>query len=222
MRNPKLLDDAPHRVIYSELLNPEAIKGLPSPTALQLSHEGRVLFAAGSHTVGSTLMTGVYYLLRNPEAKERLVDEVRNAWPVLDQAPRHEDLEKLPFLASVFVVYLVFFSKDGIDCCHQRGASHGYNDTCRPSTCSATIWCRDIRRQYSWRGWCFMPVFCRSYLMSSQTVVSQSALYISFSEEIFARPHDFLPDRWLQAESKALESWLVAFSKGPRSCLGIK
>src|SRR6267154_298664 len=120
MQNPKLLDDAPHRVIYSELLNPEAIKGLPSPTALQLSHEGRVLFAAGSHTVGTTLMTGVYYLLRNPEAKQRLVDEVRTAWPVPDQAPRHEDLEKLPFLASMFFVNLEFCSKDGTDGCHQR------------------------------------------------------------------------------------------------------
>jgi hypothetical protein len=106
MQNPKLLDEAPHRVIYSELLNPEAIKGLPSPTALQLSHEGQVLFAAGSHTVGTTLMAGFYYLLRNPEAKQRVVDEVRTAWPVLDQAPRYEDLEKLPFLASVFVVNL--------------------------------------------------------------------------------------------------------------------
>jgi len=53
------------------------------------------------------------------------------------------------------------------------------------------------------------------------TVVSQSDLFVSFSEEIFARPREFLPDRWLQPESKALENWLVAFSKGPRSCLGI-
>jgi hypothetical protein len=104
MQNPKLLDDAPHRFIYSELLNPEAIKGVPSPTALRLSHEGRVLFAAGSHTVGTALMTGVYYLLRNPDAKQRLVGEIRTAWPMLDQAPRHEDLEKLLFLASIFVV----------------------------------------------------------------------------------------------------------------------
>jgi hypothetical protein len=164
MQNPKLLDDAPHRVIYSELLNPEAIKGLPSPTALQLTHEGRVLFAAGSHTVGTTLMTGVYYLLRNPVAKQRLVDEVRTAWPVVEQAPRHEDLEKLPFLASVFFVNLEFCSNDGIDCCHQRDPAHSYNDTCRSSTCSAAIWFRDIRRQGTWRGRCFMPVCLLSFI----------------------------------------------------------
>jgi hypothetical protein len=104
MQNRKLLDEVPHRVIYSELLNPEAIKGLPSPTALQLSHEGQVLFSAGSHTVGTTLMVGAYHILRNPMVKQRLVDEVCTAWPVLDQAPRYEDLKNLPFLASVFIV----------------------------------------------------------------------------------------------------------------------
>ena len=164
MQNPKLLDDVPHRVIYTELLNPEAIKGLPSPTALQLSHEGQVLFAAGSHTVGTTLMAGVYHLLRNSEANQKLVDEVRTAWPVLDQAPRYEDLEKLPFLASVFVVNLGICSKDGIDGCHQRDAARGYIDTCWPSTYSAAIWCRDIRRPCTWRGRCFIPVCLLSYV----------------------------------------------------------
>ena len=68
-----------------------------------------------------------------------------------------------------------------------------------------------------------MPI-CLQFLPEArkQTVVSQSALFVSLSEEIFARPREFLPDRWLQPESKALENWLVAFSKGPRSCLGIK
>ena len=60
------------------------------------------------------------------------------------------------------------------------------------------------------------------YLTRQQTVVSQSSLFISFSEETFARPHKFLPERWLQPESKALENWLVVSSRGPRSCLGIK
>jgi cytochrome P450 len=96
-------------VIYSELLNPEANKGLPQPTALKLCHEARVLFAAGSHTIGTTLMTGVYYLLRSPEAKQRLVDEVRTVWPLLDEAPSYEELEKLPFLVSGFVYELSLF-----------------------------------------------------------------------------------------------------------------
>ena len=48
-------------------------------------------------------MTGTFYILRNPKTKQRLVDEVHTVWPVLDQAPSYEQLEKLPFLASVFI-----------------------------------------------------------------------------------------------------------------------
>jgi cytochrome P450 len=97
------LDDAPHRVIYNELLNPEANKGLPPPTVSRLCDDAQNLFAAGSHTAGTTLMTGTCHILRNPEIKQRLVDEVHAEWPVLDQAPSYEQLEKLPFLASVFI-----------------------------------------------------------------------------------------------------------------------
>jgi hypothetical protein len=108
LRNPKLLDEASHRVMYGELLNPETNKGVP-PSALHLCHEALALYAAGSLPVAVTLMTGVYHLLRDPEAKQRLVDEVHTAWPVLDdQAPGYEDLEKLPFMASVFICLVEF------------------------------------------------------------------------------------------------------------------
>jgi cytochrome P450 len=103
LQNPELLDDAPHRVIYNELLNPDANKGLSLPTTLQLRDEAQNLFAAGSHTTGTTLMTGTFHILRNPEAKQRLVDELHTVWPVLDQAPSYEQLEKLPFLVSALI-----------------------------------------------------------------------------------------------------------------------
>jgi hypothetical protein len=65
-------------------------------------------------------------------------------------------------------------------------------------------------------------LFCALLTTTPQTIVSQSPLFVHFSEQIFFRPHEFLPERWLQPESKALECCLVTFSKGPRSCLGIK
>lgn len=40
--------------------------------------------------------------------------------------------------------------------------------------------------------------------------------------DIFADPLTFNPDRWLGKESRELDNYLVAFSKGPRMCLGIK
>ena len=148
LQDPKLLNDAPHRVIYNELLNPEAYKGLPRPSVSRLCDDARALFAAGSHTIGTTLITGVYHLLHNPEIKQKLLDELRTVWPVLDQPPSYEQLEKLPFLVSAFICqsWACSQAKDGTDCCDQRNASHGYTDTRWPSARSATIWCRNIRR----------------------------------------------------------------------------
>ncbi|KAH7062170.1 cytochrome P450 monooxygenase-like protein [Macrophomina phaseolina] len=51
------------------------------------------------------------------------------------------------------------------------------------------------------------------------TVVSCSSTFVHFNTDIFPEPHSFRPERWL--ESPELENWLVAFSRGPRMCLGI-
>jgi len=144
LKNPKLLDDAPHRVIYNELLNPVTNKGQAPPTVAGLCDDARTLFAAGSQTTGTTLMIGVYYLLRNPGEKQRLVDEVRTVWPDLDQAPSYEILEKLPFLVSAFICQTLVCSKYGTDCCDQRDVAHFCIGARWPSTRSAAIWCRNI------------------------------------------------------------------------------
>jgi cytochrome P450 len=49
-----------------------------------------------------------------------------------------------------------------------------------------------------------------------------SGSFVHNSEEIFQNPKDFNPDRWLQPSSASWEKWLVAFSKGPRMCMGQK
>ncbi|GJE93186.1 cytochrome P450 [Phanerochaete sordida] len=52
------------------------------------------------------------------------------------------------------------------------------------------------------------------------TVVAMSNVFVHWNEELFPDAHAFRPERWL-ARGADLEPWLVAFSKGPRSCLGI-
>lgn len=49
-----------------------------------------------------------------------------------------------------------------------------------------------------------------------------SNIFVHRNPEIFPEPEVFKPERWLGAEGDSLDTWLVAFSKGPRSCLGIK
>ena len=46
---------------------------------------------------------------------------------------------------------------------------------------------------------------------------------ILFDPEIFPQPQTFNPDRWLEAaaQDQRLDRYLVTFSKGTRSCLGM-
>jgi cytochrome P450 len=53
------------------------------------------------------------------------------------------------------------------------------------------------------------------------TVVGMSAVLVHKSSAVFADPDAFKPERWLGSDAKGLEQWLVSFSKGPRSCLGL-
>jgi cytochrome P450 len=48
-----------------------------------------------------------------------------------------------------------------------------------------------------------------------------SNIFVHWNEEVFPDHRTFRPERWLEND-KDLDTYLVAFSKGPRSCLGIK
>ena len=49
-----------------------------------------------------------------------------------------------------------------------------------------------------------------------------SSHFIHRNAEIFESPDEFRPERWLHENGKKLDRWLVSFSRGPRSCLGLK
>lgn len=46
---------------------------------------------------------------------------------------------------------------------------------------------------------------------------------VLFEPDKFPEPHQFRPDRWIEAESRGerLDRYLVTFHKGNRSCLGV-
>ncbi|KAF8874993.1 cytochrome P450 [Infundibulicybe gibba] len=53
------------------------------------------------------------------------------------------------------------------------------------------------------------------------TSVAMGATFMHNNPHVFPEPHQFRPERWLEPNSRILESHLVPFSKGPRSCIGI-
>ena len=57
------------------------------------------------------------------------------------------------------------------------------------------------------------------------TIISSSAPVVHNDPFIFLNPRAFVPDRWLREDGSynvAMEQFLVAFSKGQRSCIGVK
>ena len=69
-------------------------------------------------------------------------------------------------------------------------------------------------------GWDFEGVH-----VPGGTIISSSAPVVHYDPSIFPNPHVFVPDRWLREDGSynvAMEQYLVAFSKGQRSCIGVK
>ena len=52
------------------------------------------------------------------------------------------------------------------------------------------------------------------------SVVGMSHMAIHFNEEIFEKPYEFLPARWIGDSGKELNHWLLSFSKGRTDCIG--
>nr|AET79203.1 elymoclavine monooxygenase [Claviceps paspali] len=59
-----------------------------------------------------------------------------------------------------------------------------------------------------------------SFSLPAGTAVSLSHQAISFNDDIFPSPHSFRPERWIGPEAAGLDKWNVAFSRGPRQCIG--
>ncbi|KAI0047689.1 putative P450 monooxygenase [Auriscalpium vulgare] len=187
LRNPSSLENALHPIIYHELLSPEAHKGRPLPSKRSLLEEATILVGSGSDTVGITLTTTVARIVSSPQIQEKLRAELRAAWPDVNEPPRYEALQKLPFLTAVL--------KEGL-----RMFPGG------PA----------LPRVVPPEG-----AVIAGFAIPGGAVVSQCFTFVQHAESVFERADEYLPERWLAGDANSLESSIVIFSKGPRSCLGI-
>jgi hypothetical protein len=60
--------------------------------------EAGILLGTGADSTAVALMVAAHFVLQNPQIRQRLEAELREAWPVLEEIPRYEVLEKLPYL----------------------------------------------------------------------------------------------------------------------------
>ncbi|KAI2635632.1 cytochrome P450 family protein [Hypomontagnella submonticulosa] len=61
----------------------------------------------------------------------------------------------------------------------------------------------------------------RTYILPPGTSISTSTLLVHTNEDIFPDPFVFKPERWLGPAGAARRKYQLAFSKGPRSCIGV-
>lgn len=97
--DPQSLADHPHPTIYHEFLKDP--KNTPSDLALR--DEAVLYTTAGSDTVSDSFTVGAVNVVGNPEIHAKLVNELMSAWPSLEDTPRFEVFEKLPYLVCSHV-----------------------------------------------------------------------------------------------------------------------
>lgn len=92
--NPQILSDYPYPTIYHEYLRDEK----NAPSVVQLRDEAVFLVTAGTDTTGDALTVGIINVISRPHTLAKLLEELYSVWPYLEDVPRLEVLEKLPYL----------------------------------------------------------------------------------------------------------------------------
>ena len=97
--DPQVLADYPYRTIYHEFLKDD--KNVPSDISLR---DEAILFVnAGTDTASDALTHGTIRVVDNPGIHAKLREELDKAWPTLEEVPRFEELEKLPYLVCLIL-----------------------------------------------------------------------------------------------------------------------
>ncbi|THH28845.1 hypothetical protein EUX98_g5346 [Antrodiella citrinella] len=189
LSDPSVLSDASHPIIYHSLLDFKDKHASNNNLGFDdLNEEAFVLIFAGSDTTSNTLSTGIIHSIENKTVYKTLKEELLAVWPVLEEKPTYEVLERLPYLTAVIKESLRM--------------SHGVASP-------------PIRKVPSEGG------TISGHAIPGGTTVGMSACMVHYSESVFSEARTFNPERWLGSDARDLETYLVAFSKGPRACVGM-
>jgi len=187
---------------------------LPSPekSLQRMTEEGFSLFAAGTETVSWALTVITYHLLNQPALLSKLTAEVRQAIDDNDdnaepgQVPSLTALEKRPYLRAVI----------------HEGLRLSYGLASRTSRIATG---EDLLYRGEWNPKATSAPMKVEHVIPRGYAVGMSSVITHHDEGVFPDSHSFVPERWLDEKGqhrKQLDRALLAFSKGSRSCVGIK
>ncbi|EME47383.1 hypothetical protein DOTSEDRAFT_59845 [Dothistroma septosporum NZE10] len=101
MISPQTLEKTSHEIVYHRLLDPEANKVTGIPDRGSLFEEALALFFGAVDPSANTFVLGTYHILQTPSILRKLEEELRTAWPTLQEFPSAETLAKLPYLTAI-------------------------------------------------------------------------------------------------------------------------
>lgn len=187
-------DDA-HTSLFTALLESD----LP-PSELEtkrLQHEMMSLVGAGFETTMYSLSVASYHLLANPPLLARLKAELTEAIANPRQMPHLDTLMQLPYLTCVINETLRF--------------SYGISQRIARLSPTPLVYNLESGEQL------VIPV---------GAIASMDNVMVSMDPTIFENPQEFRPERWegnpMAPDGKPLKNYLVPFSKGTRSCVGMQ
>ncbi|CAG8961502.1 hypothetical protein HYFRA_00013853 [Hymenoscyphus fraxineus] len=173
-----------HRTVFHDLIQSSLSPAEKSPSRLR--DEAFSLITAGSGTSALVVQKLSYFIAANPNVQKKLLLELKQAIPSIDDHASLQALESLPYLNAVI--------REGLRLGHP--ITHRLSRTFQEKT-----------------------LVYGEYTIPPGTNVNMTSMLIHENEDIFPDPKVFRPERWLN--DKTLQRYLVPFSKGPRSCLGI-
>ncbi|KAH7205127.1 cytochrome P450 [Fusarium redolens] len=160
----------------------------------ELVAEAGDILVAGSDTTATTLAVAIYQLISHPEAYDALKTEIRPAMLKTAEDYDLKSIEQLPYLTACVKESLRIAS----------AVPSRLPRVVPPSQSKASSLIVDGK------------------VIPPGSVVSISSYTVHGDQEIWgADAQEFNPSRWLGPRGKQLEKYLVTFSKGARSCLGI-
>lgn len=164
------------------------------------------MIGAGGITTQHTLKTITYHILANPHVLAKLTAELKAAMPDPSVPTPLQQLEHLPYLSAVV--------SEGLRISY--GVAHR------------------LERSFPDRA-----VKYGEYVIPPNTSVSMTNVLIHDNATIFPEPRTFIPERWLdskhdssettnhdaekplQSQQQRLDKYLIPFSRGTRSCVGM-
>ncbi|KAL4901410.1 hypothetical protein BDW74DRAFT_187646 [Aspergillus multicolor] len=159
----------------------------------RLQHEAISLMGAGIETTMRALTLSIFHITNTPWVNQRLREELKDAIPDPANLPSWEALEQLPFFAACI------------------------NESLRLSYGASGRLPRIHENE---------PIQYKEHIIPAGTVVSMNIFSVAHDESIFPDSFTYNPARWLNnpraPDGRLLTRYLVSFSRGPRSCVGMQ